>query len=160
MVESTTLAGQGTRKGSNPNPPRFPHYGSFWSWTSKGFWGNPRGFHLYKERERGGAVHTNPAAPPRGSQAGAPSVPPLPNPSYSLLLFLPRCLRRSAAGDLHHHRHHAIVLAGFQGGSTTSAARWNGEKDVVINTVRVTECGGAARLWHRQDLLRAFESGK
>jgi hypothetical protein len=24
----------------------------------------------------------------------------------------------------------------------------------------VTEYGGAARLWHRQDLLRAFESGK
>ena len=86
--------------------------------------------------------------------------PSLPNPSYSLLLFLPRCLRQSAAGDVHHHRHHAVVLAGFRGGSTTSAARWNGEKDVVINTERVTEYGGAARLWHRQDLLRAFESGK
>jgi hypothetical protein len=50
----------------------------------------------------------------------------------------------------------------IQGGATTSAARWNGEKDVVfINTERVTEYGGAARLWHRdQDLLRAFASGK
>ncbi|KAK1630810.1 hypothetical protein QYE76_005125 [Lolium multiflorum] len=46
-------------------------------------------------------------------------------------------------GDLHHHRHHTVVLPGFRGGSTTSAARWNGEKDVVfINTVRVTEYGG------------------
>ncbi|KAK1698714.1 hypothetical protein QYE76_015411 [Lolium multiflorum] len=50
----------------------------------------------------------------------------------------------------------------IQGGATTSAARWNGEKDVVfINTERVTEYGGAARSWHRdQDLLRAFASGK
>ncbi|KAK1670654.1 hypothetical protein QYE76_058813 [Lolium multiflorum] len=41
---------------------------------------------------------------------------------------------------MHHHRHHAVVLPGFQGGSTTSAARWNGEKDVVfINTERVTD---------------------
>ena len=74
----------------------------------------------------------------------------------------PAAHRRSPAGVLHHHRHHAVVLPGFRGGSTTSAARWNGEKDVVfINTERVTEYGGAARLWHRdQDLLRAFASGK
>ncbi|KAK1650545.1 hypothetical protein QYE76_068350 [Lolium multiflorum] len=46
---------------------------------------------------------------------------------------------RSPAGVLHHHRHHAVVLPRFRGGSTTSAARWNGEEDVVfINTVRVT----------------------
>ena len=48
------------------------------------------------------------------------------------------------------------MLVGFRAESTTSAARWNGETDVVINTVRVTECGGAARLWHSQDLLRAL----
>ncbi|KAK1679696.1 hypothetical protein QYE76_040544 [Lolium multiflorum] len=54
--------------------------------------------------------------------------------------------RRSPAGVLHHHRHHAVVLPGFRGGSTTSAARWNEEKDVFINTERVTEYGGAARL--------------
>jgi hypothetical protein len=64
------------------------------------------------------------------------------------------------AGDLHHHRHHAIVLSGFRRGSTTSAAGWNGKKDVIINTERVTEYGGAARLWHREDLLCAFASGK
>ena len=73
----------------------------------------------------------------------------------------PTAHRRSHAGVLHHHRHHAVVLPGFRGGSTTSAARWNGEEDVIfINTVCVTEYGGAARLWHRQDLLRAFASGK
>ena len=52
-------------------------------------------------------------------------------------------LRRSPAGVLHHHRPHAVVLPGFRGGSTTCAALWNGEKDVVfINTERVTEYGG------------------
>jgi hypothetical protein len=52
------------------------------------------------------------------------------------------------------------VLSGFRGGSITFVSRWNGEKGIVINTERVTEYGGAARRWHRQDLLRAFERGK
>ncbi|KAK1605211.1 hypothetical protein QYE76_028884 [Lolium multiflorum] len=119
--------------------------------------GRPKGLgHLFKEAK----------GHPKGTTSRSPSSPSRsttlrPNPSYSLLLLLPQRLRRSPAGDLHHHRHHAVVLAGFRGGSTTSAARWNGEEDVVfINTVRVTEYGGAARLWHRQDLLRAFASGK
>ncbi|KAK1617800.1 hypothetical protein QYE76_023317 [Lolium multiflorum] len=121
--------------------------------------GRPKGLgHLFKEAK----------GHPKGTTSRSPSSPSRsttlhPNPSYSLLLLLPQRLRRSPAGDLHHHRHHAVVLPGFRGGSTTSAARWNGEKDVVfINTERVTEYGGAARLWHRQDqdLLRAFASGK
>ena len=102
----------------------------------------------YIKRGRGeGASHPSQPHHPRLPRP-APKSPPLPNPSYSLLLILPRCLRRSAAGDLHHHRHHAVMLAGFRGGSTTSAACWNGENDIIINTIRVTECGGAARLWH------------
>ncbi|KAK1645997.1 hypothetical protein QYE76_063802 [Lolium multiflorum] len=105
--------------------------------------GRPKGLgHLFKEAK----------GHPKGTTSRSPSSPSRsttlrPNPSYSLLLLLPQRLRRSPAGDLHHHRHHAVVLAGFRGGSTTSAARWNGEEDVVfINTVRVTEYGGAARL--------------
>ncbi|KAK1603767.1 hypothetical protein QYE76_027440 [Lolium multiflorum] len=38
---------------------------------------------------------------------------------------------RSSAGFLHHHRHHAVVLSDSRG-ATTSAARWNGEVDVVF----------------------------
>ncbi|KAK1660255.1 hypothetical protein QYE76_048414 [Lolium multiflorum] len=120
--------------------------------------GRPKGLgHLFKEAK----------GHPKGTTSRSPSSPSRsttlrPNPSYSLLLLLPQRLRRSPAGDLHHHRHHAVVLPGFRGGSTTSAARWNGEDVVFINTERVTEYGGAARLWHRQDqdLLRAFASGK
>src|SRR5215213_5156990 len=121
--------------------------------------GRPKGLgHLFKEAKGHpkGTTSRSPISPSRSTTLR-------PNPSYSLLLLLPQRLRRSPAGDLHHHRHHAVVLPGFRGGSTTSAARWNGEEDVVfINTVRVTEYGGAARLWHRQDqdLLRAFASGK
>ncbi|KAK1652255.1 hypothetical protein QYE76_070060 [Lolium multiflorum] len=39
-------------------------------------------------------------------------------------------------------------LPGFRGGSTTSAARWNGEKDVVINTERVTENHAGGLMGH------------
>ena len=121
------------------------------------FLDDPRGLATYLKRPRG---------TPRAPQVAALAFPSRsttlrPNPSSLLLLLLPQRLRRSPAGDLHHHRHHAVMLAGFRGGSTTSAARWNGEEDVVfINTVRVTEYGGAARLWHRQVLLRAFASGQ
>ncbi|KAK1686508.1 hypothetical protein QYE76_047356 [Lolium multiflorum] len=38
---------------------------------------------------------------------------------------------RSSAGLLHRHRHHAVVLSDSRG-ATTSAARWNGEVDVVF----------------------------
>ena len=120
---------------------------------------DPRGLATYLKGPRG-----TPKAPQVTALAPQVAAPPCAQTLAalsSLLLFLPQCLRRSPAGDLHHHRHHAIVLAGFRGGSTTSAARWNGEEDVVfINTVRVTEYGGAARLWHRQVLLRAFASGQ
>ena len=117
-------------------------------------------FHLYNEEEREGAAHSWP------HHLGLPMAGALATPSPQTLASppphnTPAAHRRSPAGVLHHHRHHAVVLSGFQGGSTTSADRWNGEKDVIfINTERVTEYGGAARLWHRQDLLRAFESGK
>ena len=95
--------------------------------------------------------------PRAGAQVPLPSPQTLASPPPH---NTPATHRRSPAGVLHHHRHHAVVLSGFRGGSTTSAARWNGEKDVVINTERVSEYGGAARLWHRQDLLRAFKSDK
>ncbi|KAK1619319.1 hypothetical protein QYE76_024836 [Lolium multiflorum] len=39
--------------------------------------------------------------------------------------------KRSSAGLLHRHRHHAVVLSDSRG-ATTSAARWNGEVDVVF----------------------------
>ncbi|KAK1556170.1 hypothetical protein QYE76_016998, partial [Lolium multiflorum] len=62
------------------------------------------------------------------------------------------------AGVLHHHRHHVVVLPLEE---ALLLPLPEGEKDdVFINTERVTEYGGAARLWHRrdQDLLRAFAS--
>ena len=111
--------------------------------------------YIMRSKGRGPATPSHTLAAPL--EAGAPLSP---NPSRFSSSTSPAAHRRSPAGDLHHHRHHAVVLSGFRGGSTTSAARCNGEKDVVINTERVTEYGGAARLWHRQDLLRAFESGK
>jgi hypothetical protein len=43
--------------------------------------------------------------------------------------------------------------AGIPRGSTTSAARWNGERKDVIDTVHVTEYGSAAGLKHRNDRL-------
>ena len=116
-------------------------------------------FHLYNEEQGEGASHTKAivAAPlivaghlPLSQTLAAPPPPPLPQtlseapPEISIATATtPSCCR-------------------IQGGATTSAARWNGEKDVVfINTERVTEYGGAARSWHRdQDLLRAFASGK
>ncbi|KAK1627494.1 hypothetical protein QYE76_001809 [Lolium multiflorum] len=68
---------------------------------------------------------------------------------------------RSSTGVLHRHRHHAIVLPDSRR-SYYFRLPLDGEKDVVfINTERVTEYGGAARSWHRdQDLLRAFARGK
>ncbi|KAK1604961.1 hypothetical protein QYE76_028634 [Lolium multiflorum] len=39
---------------------------------------------------------------------------------------------------LHHHRHHAVVLSDSRG-ATTSAARWNGEVDVVFINNRTLE---------------------
>ena len=47
------------------------------------------------------------------------------------------------------------MLPGFRGGSTISAARWNEEEDVVINTERVTEYGGAARVKIFYTLMKA-----
>ena len=101
-------------------------------------------FHLYNEEEREGGSHSWPhhLGLPMAGALATPSPQTLASPPPPLL---PHTLRRSPAGVLHRHRHHAVVLSGFRGGSTTSAARWNGEKDVVfINTERVIEYGGAA----------------
>ncbi|KAK1633186.1 hypothetical protein QYE76_007501 [Lolium multiflorum] len=109
--------------------------------------GKPLGIHLYNEGEREGAGHTL-AAPPLPPQRRAPQPPPLPNPSRPPPHTPPAVFRRSPAGVLHHHRHHAVVLSGFRGGSTTSAARWNGEEDIVINTERVTEWSGTVKIFY------------
>ncbi|KAK1630610.1 hypothetical protein QYE76_004925 [Lolium multiflorum] len=116
------------------------------------------GFHLYNEGHRGGGrllQATNLAAP---IEAGHPLSQTLAAPS---LLHLSRTLSE-APSEFSIATATTPSCCRIQGGATTSAARWNGEKDVVfINTERVTEYGGAARLWHRdQDLLRAFASGK
>ena len=146
--------------GRTPPLSRFPTYGRFCCW------GLIRRLRLqllristYIMRRRGRGQPLL-AAPPRaahGRRSSHPSPQTLASPPPH---NTPAAHRRSPPGVLHHHRHHAVVLPGFRGGSATSAARWNGEKDVFINTERVTEYGGAARLWHHQDLLRAFSSGK
>ena len=114
-----------------------------------------RGLVTYLKRPRGtprapqvAALAPQVAAPPCAQTLAAPLLPPQSAPAWRSPAEIspPQPPRRRAAG--------------IPRRSTTSAARWNGEKDVVINTERVTECGGAARLWHRQDLLRAFENGK
>ena len=80
MVDSTSLAGQGRRKGRNPTSPRFHPKGSFWSWTSTWFWGNPRRFHLYKEWDRrGGCTHQS-SRTTQGTPRPAPKNPPSPKP--------------------------------------------------------------------------------
>jgi hypothetical protein len=69
------------------------------------------------------------------------------------LSLLPAQAWRSPAGfspPLPPPRHRA---AGIPRGSTTSAARWNGERKDVIDTVRVTEYGSAAGLQHWKDRL-------
>ncbi len=149
-----------SRKGGSPTLSRapmlsrFPTYGKFWCWgliRRHGLQLLGASTYIMRSKGRGPATPSHELAAPSHS----------PQTLAALLLTpLPQTLRRSPAGVLHHHRHHAVVLPGFRGGSTTSAARWNGEEDVVINTERVTEYGGAARSWHRQDLLRAFASGK
>ena len=104
-----------------------------------------------------GAGHPKTTRWPHPLVAGAPLSQTLAAPS---LLHLSRTLSE-APPEFSIATATTPSCCRIQGGATTSAARWNGEKDVVfINTERVTEYGGAARLWHRQDLLRAFESGK
>ncbi|KAK1612641.1 hypothetical protein QYE76_036314, partial [Lolium multiflorum] len=105
-----------------------------------------------------GAGHHKPSSWPHPIVAGHPLSQTLAAP---FLLHLSRTLSE-APPEISIATATTPSCYRIQGGATTSAARWNGEKDVVfINTERVTEYGGAARLWHRdQDLLCAFASGK
>ena len=105
-----------------------------------------------------GAGHHNHPTLAAPKEAGHPLSQTLAAPS---LLLFSRTLSEAPA-EISTATATTPSCCRIQGGATTSAARWNGEKDVVfINTERVTEYGGAARSWHRdQDLLRAFASGK
>ena len=116
------------------------------------------GIHLYNEGHRGGGRPPESHSLATPLEAGHPLSQTLAAPS---LLHLSRMLNE-APPEFSIATATTPSCCRIQGGATTSAARWNGEKDVVfINTERVTEYGGAARLWHRdQDLLRAFASGK
>ena len=82
----------------------------------------------YIQRAKGrGPATQKPQAWPPPIVAGHPLSP---NPSAPLLHHIPHA-QRSSAGFLHRHRHHAVVLSDSRG-ATTSAARWNGEVDVVF----------------------------
>ncbi|KAK1631341.1 hypothetical protein QYE76_005656 [Lolium multiflorum] len=79
----------------------------------------------------------------RTPHSGRPP-PPLPNPSRPLSSTSPATLSE-APPEFSIATATTPSCCRIQGGATTSAARWNGEKDVVfINTERVTEYGDMA----------------
>ncbi|KAK1651569.1 hypothetical protein QYE76_069374 [Lolium multiflorum] len=93
-------------------------------------------FHLYNEGQGEGAGHHKAIAWPHPS-SGRP--PPLPNPSRPTSSTSPATLSE-APPEISIATATTPSCCRIQGGATTSAARWNGEKDVVfINTERVTE---------------------
>ncbi|KAK1663455.1 hypothetical protein QYE76_051614 [Lolium multiflorum] len=141
-----TLEG-GVQGGLHQRWPATPSQGKTNSWV----------FHLYNEGQGEGGGHPNTTRWPHPIVAGAPLSQTLAPP----LLHLSRTLSE-APPEFSITTATTPSCCRIQGGATTSAAHWNGEKDVIfINTERVTEYGGAARSWHRdQDLLRAFASGK
>ena len=116
------------------------------------------GFHLYNEGPRGGG------RPPKDHKVAAPLSgrrPPLPNPSGPLSSTTSRTLSEappdfSTTTDTTPSccRIQEELLLPLPAGT----GRWTSSSST---TERVTEYGGAARSWRRdQDLLRAFASGK